>query len=145
MFALGTVKSPVFSLAHDRYHLNKITAEGRSWCCFCQESHLVFNEKHYFFWVSSGTLILLLCGLACVINFIPHAMHGVEDDFSIFHSLLIILFHSPPKVFSKFYSILAKIGRVQECIGNFFPAGTHVQDVICPGFFDVIVFLSSFN
>ena len=27
-----------FSLAHDRYHRNKITAEGRSWCCFCQES-----------------------------------------------------------------------------------------------------------
>ena len=38
MFALRTVKSPVFSLVHDRYHLNKKTAEGRPWCCFCQES-----------------------------------------------------------------------------------------------------------
>ena len=34
MFAVGTIKSPVFSLVHDRYHLNKRTAEGRSWCCF---------------------------------------------------------------------------------------------------------------
>ena len=44
MFALGTVKSPVFSLVHDRYHLNKRTAEGRSWCCFCQESQVTYSS-----------------------------------------------------------------------------------------------------
>ena len=49
-FGLPAVESKIwnrnvaifFSLAHDRYHLNKRTAEGRSWCCFCQESQYVY-------------------------------------------------------------------------------------------------------
>ena len=47
MFALETLKSPVFSLVHDWYHLNKRTAEGRSWCCFCQESQHVIILSLY--------------------------------------------------------------------------------------------------